>query len=218
MDFLKEIPIYSMDDLSICQENSSNGIQPEMDIMFSKPTFAEENLESSNPYLPVQSPVSLLCTWEQQESDNLPLQDKVKRVPVNKTIKKIDTNNKKMIKQMRNRISAQQSRDRKKQELEYYKNESERLRQENMDLKSQLESAKSQLEALNQIMDKSKVVKKKTNKKKLFSSRSKLIFTMILLFSCCMAHCMNPLMKSFNERSEERRVGKECTSWCRSRW
>ena len=24
--------------------------------------------------------------------------------------------------------------------------------------------------------------------------------------------------ETFNKRSEERRVGKECTSWCRSRW
>ena len=26
------------------------------------------------------------------------------------------------------------------------------------------------------------------------------------------------LERRFNIRSEERRVGKECTSWCRSRW
>ena len=26
------------------------------------------------------------------------------------------------------------------------------------------------------------------------------------------------LEMGLNERSEERRVGKECTSWCRSRW
>ena len=31
---------------------------------------------------------------------------------------------------------------------------------------------------------------------------------------------MLPYMKEHfgNPRSEERRVGKECTSWCRSRW
>ena len=27
-----------------------------------------------------------------------------------------------------------------------------------------------------------------------------------------------PAMADRGERSEERRVGKECTSWCRSRW
>ena len=26
------------------------------------------------------------------------------------------------------------------------------------------------------------------------------------------------IIRENNERSEERRVGKECTSWCRSRW
>ena len=29
---------------------------------------------------------------------------------------------------------------------------------------------------------------------------------------------LNHLRCQFRERSEERRVGKECTSWCRSRW
>ena len=42
--------------------------------------------------------------------------------------------------------------------------------------------------------------------------------------SACRVHCYQPAMREKIRtvmrwaRSEERRVGKECTSWCRSRW
>jgi len=112
-------------------------------------------------YTALQSPLPLLYSWNptdlssanlkvKEEVQDGTIQNKTKR---SKCIRKADSEKKKTIKQMRNRISAQKSRDRKRKEFDEMKEEADKLRNENENLKNQLQSANFDLQLLHKAIE-----------------------------------------------------------------
>jgi len=190
---LNEVEVCPMEELSLLEDSPSGCDPGELETEFSIPRlclFDADNLSKDSCTLLGGSLVNQ-HTWFQEDSYQSSDQAKAKKNTKSKTIKKTDMDQRKVLKQMRNRISAQRSRDKKKKEMDDLKEEVEKLRLENLDLASQLQAAKQELEQLQQT---NPVKKEKKSKGK--GMKYKFLLATLLLGYVCMTGCVNPLLKS----------------------
>jgi hypothetical protein len=118
-------------------------------------------LSSWSPELPVYASSGTCLEGQAQEpNEEQEPDEEVTRPPRRKSVKKkakcirkSDPSEKKQIKQLRNRISAQQSRDRKKKEAEDLKADTLRLRSESERLAHELKSAQEELDFLHRVVN-----------------------------------------------------------------
>jgi len=199
---LNELTLYRMEDVSLPSDCTPDELQFEM------PPIIELKLPDTD-CLSKDSGFSqeIWCTPVKEEPESFDMENKrrKKKGTKNKAIKKAEADKKKVIKQMRNRISAQKSRDRKKQEMEDLRDETEKLRKENCDLKSQLQAAKDELQLLRQMRSKVNMDKSKGKNKK--NSSGMFLFAALLLGCFYMTGCLSPFVKT----SEIPEAAKELT-------
>ena len=140
--------------------------------------------------LPMKSSYSLQNDIDTSISSQL-LNKCIKKVPIIKPIRK-SIANRKLIKQIQNRISAQKSRDRKKQELENLKTQIEILRQENITLKYQLQSAINNTESLRQIHSDCNTIYEKESFDEIERNKSEILISALLFSYFCISKYKNP--------------------------
>ena len=212
---MSEIPLCPMDDLSLSNapsdsNPSSSQLEFESSTEFSFLSKLSP-MQNSNPlactyskdqYAPLQSPLPLLCSWPPRELCQPILDEtteaKTKKAPRSKGIRKADSERKKNIKQMRNRISAQRSRDRKKKELEDLRDEADKLKLENDSLKGQLEAATKELEQFRRIMAQGKAAeaeqKKHARRSLKRKANSHFLLATLVIGCLCAAACICPIV------------------------
>ncbi len=181
----------------------------------------------SDSYQTLQWPQSLLYAWPEgelagalgkalQPPDLVSSEAKVNNAGRSKGIRKVEAEKKKVIKQMRNRISAQKSRDRKKQELDELREEADRLRGENSELKSRLTSTAAELELLHRVVDalpRAQLQKlqadlqpqvqtgKSTKSSGGRGKKCPLLLATLIIGCFCFAACISPMMRSYGPAS-----------------
>lgn len=189
-----------MEELSFIQDLPSDCTPGELEVQLlpiPKLCLPDTDCLSKDSCMPLESPPYTSAHEEPSQPIEITGKRKPRKVIRDKTARKAEMEKKKVIKQMRNRISAQRSRDRKKQEMEELRDETEKLRQENCDLKSQLQAAKSELELLRQMTVKGKETKSREKKEGRKNSRGKFLLAALLFGCVCMTSCITPLVKSF---------------------
>ncbi len=175
-------------------------------------------------YRTLQSPLPLLQSWPAGELSST-LNESIqkgtkcpKKANRSKGIRKVEVEKKKVIKQMRNRISAQKSRDRKRKELDDLREVADKLRSENSELKSKLDLLqkvvdalpKSQLEKFQADLAPTRTTHRRTDEAKAAKSKKCPLLLATLLIGCfCFAACLSPMMKQHGEEGVSTAIGPE---------